>query len=174
MGPFIVEHCRRLTRLPLDVHLMVEQPERFIEPFARAGATNLTVHIETCPHIHQTLEDIRQLGCKAGVVLNPGTPASALDGILHLVDLVLVMSVNPGYSGQTFIPEVLTKSRSIRRRLDEINPGAVIEMDGGLTPKTLPGAVEAGVQVAVAAYAIFKDPQGIADAVRSLRACFPG
>jgi len=174
MGPFIVEHCRRMTSLPLDVHLMVEKPESLLQDFAAAGASVLSVHIETCPHIHRTLQSIRQMGCKAGVVLNPGTPASAVEEALPLVDMVLVMSVNPGYSGQTFLPEVLPKTAAIRKKLDEVNPWAMIEMDGGLTTKTLPQAVEAGVQIAVAASAVFKHPQGILAGIRTLRASFPG
>ncbi|MFZ6029145.1 MAG: ribulose-phosphate 3-epimerase [Chloroflexota bacterium] len=174
MGPFIVEHCRRASQLPLDVHLMVDRPDDLLEDFARAGASLLSVHVETCPNLYRTLQKIRELGCKPGVVLNPGTPASAVAAVLHLIDLVLVMSVNPGYSGQKFIPEVLPKAREIRRRLDDVNPTALIEMDGGLTAETLPLAIDAGVQVCVAAYAIFKHPQGIAAGVGALRACLPG
>ncbi len=173
MGAFIVAHCKRITRLPLDVHLMVEQPDHLLPDFVAAGASWLTVHVETCPHLYRTLQTIRQAGCKAGVAINPGTPAAALDAVLHLVDLVLVMSVNPGYSGQVFIPEVLPKVAAIRQKLDQVNPQAVIEMDGGLTAETLPAAYRAGVRVAVAAYAVFKHPQGIAAGVRALRACLP-
>jgi ribulose-phosphate 3-epimerase len=173
MGPFIVEHCRQVTRLPLDVHLMVANPDPLLKPFAKAGANVMTVHIETCPHVYRTLQEIRDLGCKAGIVINPGTPASAIEAVLPIVDLVLVMSVNPGYSGQTFIPAVLPKVRAIRSRLDEVNPQAWIEMDGGLTPQTLPDAIEAGVNVIVAAYAIFKHPQGVAAGIQALKACFP-
>lgn len=169
MGAFIVKHCRRMTQLPLDVHLMVERPTHLLKDFADAGASLLSVHIENNPNVYRTLQNIRSLGCKAGVVLNPGTPASAVDSVLHLVDLVLVMSVNPGYAGQKFIPEVLPKACEIRRRLDEVNPSAVVEMDGGLTPETLPVAIDAGVQVFVSAYAIFKHPQGITAGVQALR-----
>jgi ribulose-phosphate 3-epimerase len=111
MGPVIVEACRRVTKLPLDVHLMIEQPERYIEAFAKAGASHITVHVETCPHLHRTLEQIKSLGCKAGVTLNPATPASAIEPVLPLADLVLVLTVNPGFSGQKFLPEVLLKIR---------------------------------------------------------------
>ena len=173
MGPFIVEACRSITDLPLDVHLMVEQPDRLLEAFAQAGSSLLSVHVEACPHLHRTLQSIRQLGCQAGVVLNPGTPALLVEPVLHLVDLVLVMSVNPGASGQSFIPEVLPKVTEIRQMLDRVNPQAVIEIDGGITPETLPAALKAGVQVFVTAYAVFKNPAGIAAGIRALRDCFP-
>ena len=173
MGPFIVEACRSITDLPLDVHLMVEQPDRLLEAFAKAGSSLLSVHVEACPHLHRTLQSIRQLGCQAGVVLNPGTPALLVEPVLHLVDLVLVMSVNPGASGQSFIPEVLPKITEIRQMLDRVNPQAVIEIDGGITPETLPAALKAGVQVFVTAYAVFKNPAGIAAGIRALRDCFP-
>jgi ribulose-phosphate 3-epimerase len=173
MGPFIVEACRSITALPLDVHLMIEEPDRQLEAFAKAGSSLLSVHVEACPHLHRTLQRIRQLGCQAGVVLNPGTPAVLVEPVLHLVDLVLVMSVNPGASGQTFIPEVLPKVTEIRRMLDRVNPQAVIEIDGGITPETLPAALKAGVQVFVTAYAVFKNPAGIAAGIRALRDCFP-
>ena len=109
MGPFIVKTCRNITKLPLDVHLMVEKPERHLESFAKAGATNITVHIETCPHIFHTLQVIRSLGCRPGVALNPGTPANHISSVLHLADIILVMTVNPGASGQEFLPDVLSK-----------------------------------------------------------------
>jgi ribulose-phosphate 3-epimerase len=173
MGPFIVEACRSITDLPLDVHLMVEQPDQLLEAFAKAGSSLLSVHVEACPHLHRTLQHIRQLGCLAGVVLNPGTPAVLVEPVLHLVDLVLVMSVNPGASGQSFIPEVLPKVTEIRQMLDRVNPQAVIEIDGGITPETLPAALKAGVQVFVTAYAVFKNPAGIAAGIRALRDCFP-
>jgi len=173
MGPFIVEACRSITDLPLDVHLMVEQPDHLLEAFAKAGSSLLSVHVEACPHLHRTLQSIRQLGCLAGVVLNPGTPAVLVEPVLHLVDLVLVMSVNPGASGQSFIPEVLPKVTEIRQMLDRVNPQAVIEIDGGITPETLPAALKAGVQVFVTAYAVFKNPAGIAAGIRALRDCFP-
>ena len=173
MGPFIVEACRTITDLPLDVHLMVEQPDHLLEAFAKAGSSLLSVHVEACPHLHRTLQRIRQLGCQAGVVLNPGTPAVLVGPVLHLVDLVLVMSVNPGASGQSFIPEVLPKVTEIRQMLDRVNPQAVIEIDGGITPETLPAALKAGIQVFVTAYAVFKNPAGIAAGIRALRDCFP-
>jgi ribulose-phosphate 3-epimerase len=174
MGPFIVEACRRVTNLPLDVHLMVEHPENFLEAFAQAGSTILTVHVETCPHLHRTIQRIHELECRAGVVLNPGTPISILDPVLPMVDLVLVMSVNPGYSGQAFLPEVLPKITYVRQRLSEINPAALVEIDGGMNSKTMPMAVQAGAQVIVAASAIFNHPQGIASGIHALRSSLNG
>src|SRR5512142_811305 len=115
MGPFIVAACRRITKLPLDVHLMIEKPERYIEAFAKAGASGLTVHVETCPDLFSTLKQIKSLGCWAGVVLNPATPVSAIEPFLGEADLVLVMSVNPGYSGQRFMPETISKVAQVRR-----------------------------------------------------------
>lgn len=169
MGPFIVETCRKHTTLPLDVHLMVEKPERLIRDFAQAGADYLTVHVETCPHLHRTLQHISELGCKPGVVLNPGTPAGHIFPVLHLVKMILVMSVNPGYSGQPHLPEVLLKVGQIRRKVNQVNPSALIEIDGGISSSTAPAAKKAGVNVMVASTAIFKHPDGIAAGVAALR-----
>jgi ribulose-phosphate 3-epimerase len=153
---------------------MIESPEHLLTDFSQAGASHLTVHVETCPNLHRTLQMIRELGCKAGVTLNPGTPATLIEPVLHLADLVLVMSVNPGYSGQTFLPEVLPKVMQIRRKLDEVNPKAVVEIDGGITPTTLPLALRAGAQVFVTAYSVFKNPDGIAAGIRELREAMTG
>lgn len=169
MGPFIVETVRRITRLPLDVHLMIEHPERLIEDFASAGATNLTVHIEGNPNIYRTLQAIKGLGVRSSIVLNPGTPASSLQAVLPIVDMVLVMSVNPGYSGQEFLPETPEKIAAVRAMLDKIGSSAPIEVDGGITEETLPACYQAGARVFVAATAIFKHPQGIEAGVRALR-----
>ncbi|MBN2500309.1 MAG: ribulose-phosphate 3-epimerase [Anaerolineales bacterium] len=174
MGPFIVEHVSRITALPRDVHLMIDTPERFIADFANAGANHLTVHVEASTHIYRTLESIRKLGCKPGITLNPGTPASALKPNLHLVDLVLVMTVNPGYSGQKFIPQMLPKIAEVRTMLDEINPEAIVEVDGGIDVNTLPQVIEQGAQAFVAASAIFKFPDGIAAGLGALKAKLPG
>jgi len=169
MGPFIVEACKRVTKLPLDVHLMIENPERHLEAFAKAGASNITVHIETCPHIHRTLQYIKSLGCTAGVALNPGTPASAMETVLGEADLILVMSVNPGYSGQKFIASTVAKVREIRKKLDALKPSAHIEVDGGIDPKTLPKMKKAGADVFVAATAVFKHPKGTKAGVKVLK-----
>ena len=169
MGPFIVGHCRRGTELPLDVHLMIEKPENLLGPFAEAGASRLTVHVETCPHLHRTLEDIKSLGCKAGVTLNPGTPASSIFPVLPFVDLVLVMSVDPGFSGGRFIPQTVSKVAEIRHKLDEIGSPAWLEVDGGISPETLPRMRAAGATAFVSATSIFKHPGGIAAGIESLR-----
>lgn len=173
MGPFIVEACRRVTTLPLDVHLMVEKPESLLHDFASAGASLLYVHVETSPHLYRTLETIRELGMEAGVVINPGTPASSIQAVMHLVDVVLVMTVNPGYSGQSFIYDMIPKINLVRKALDQVNPQVMIAVDGGITAKTLPKTLEAGAQIFIAATAIFRHPQGILAGVKELRDCLP-
>jgi len=170
MGPFIVETCRRITRLPLDVHLMIENPERYIEAFAKAGATGLTIHVETCPDIIGTLKKIKALGCKAGAVLNPETPVGAIQPALMEADLILVMSVHPGYSGQSFIPESIARVSEIRKKLDALRSSAWLEVDGGIDVETLPKMKDAGATAFVSATAVFKHPQGPAAGVRALRA----
>jgi ribulose-phosphate 3-epimerase len=169
MGPFIVAACRRATRLPLNVHLMVENPENLIESFVRAGADHLIVHVETCPDIVSTLKWIRSLGCKAGVTLNPSTPAGSLAEALPVADLVLVLTVQPGYSGQEFMPEVLPKIIEIRRGLDEIGSSAWLEVDGGISVQTISQVRDAGADVFVAAQAVFGHPDGIAAGIQALR-----
>ncbi|MFZ5908707.1 MAG: ribulose-phosphate 3-epimerase [Chloroflexota bacterium] len=169
MGPFIVEACRRGTDLPLDVHLMVEKPEHLVEAFARAGASHLTVHVETCPDLPRTLERIKSLGCKAGVTLNPGTPVESIFPALPLADLALVMSVWPGYSGQAFLDGSMARVAAIRQKLDEIGSLAWLEVDGGIFPANLPALKEAGATAFVSATAIFKHPQGITAGIRALR-----
>lgn len=169
MGPFIVEACRRATRLPLDVHLMIENPDRLIPAFIEAGADYLTVHVETCPHLHRTLESIRVREVRAGVSLNPATPAAAIGEVLPMLDLVLVMSVNPGYSGQRFIGSVVPKIEQIRKSLDAIGSAARLQVDGGITPETAPAVVQAGADVLVAASAVFGHPEGIAAGLKALR-----
>lgn len=170
MGPFIVATCRRITRLPLDVHLMIEKPERFIEAFAKAGASGLTVHVETCPDIVGTLKRIKSFGCRAGAVLNPETPVGAIQPALREADLILVMSVHPGYSGQSFIPESIDRVSEIRKKLDALRSAAWLEVDGGIDSETLPKMKAAGATAYVAATAVFKHPEGPAAGVHSLRA----
>ncbi len=170
MGPFIVETCNRITKLPLDVHLMIEKPERYLEAFAKAGANNLTVHVETCPELSGTLKQIKSLGCNAGVVLNPATPVGEIEPFLAEADLVLVMSVNPGYSGQSFMPETIAKVADVRKKLDAVGSSAWLEVDGGIDVETLPKMKEAGATAFVAATAVFKHPEGPAAGVRLLRA----
>lgn len=169
MGPFVVEWCRKVTKLPLDVHLMIENPERYIDAFAKAGASGLTVHVEACPHMQDTLKQIKAAGCWAGVVLNPATPVSKIEPYLAEADLVLVMSVNPGYSGQKFMPESIVKVAEIRKKLDALGSSAWLEVDGGIDVNTLPKMKEAGATAYVAATAIFKNPNGIAAGIRSLK-----
>jgi len=169
MGPFLVETFRRATRLPLDVHLMIEAPERYLEAYAKAGASHLTVHVETCPQLDRTLAQIKALGCSAGVTLNPATPVASIDSVLPLADLVLVMSVNPGFSGQAFMPETITKVAEIRKRLDALGSSAWLEVDGGISSETLPRMKAAGANAFVAGNAIFEHPEGIGAGVRALR-----
>jgi ribulose-phosphate 3-epimerase len=174
VGPLFVEACRRATKLPLDAHLMVTNPDQQLEVFAKAGADRLTVHEETCPNLTQTIERIKSLGCKAGVTLNPSTPASALDAVLPIVDLVLVMSVNPGYSGQKFIPEMIGKVAEIRNKLNALRSQAFLQVDGGMAVDTLPLMRNAGANVFVVGNFAFKHPLGVGEAVRLLRGCVAG
>jgi len=169
VGPRVVEACRKVTKLPLDVHLMVEKPEQLIDAFAQAGASHLTVHVETCPHLYRTLQYIKSLGLKAGVTLNPATPALMIQPVLHMADVVLVMTVNPGFSGQDFIPETLPKIAQIRKMLDEIGGSARLEVDGGTSEKTLPALIAAGADTFVAGNAVFGHPNGIAGGIKALR-----
>jgi ribulose-phosphate 3-epimerase len=169
LGPLVVEACRRATKLPLDVHLMIEKPENLIEAFAKAGASRITVHVETCPHLHRTIQQIQSLGVKAGVTLNPSTPAVMLKEVLSYVDLVLVMTVNPGFGGQNFIVEMLPKIAEIRQMLDKVNPSAWLEVDGGVSEKTAPALAKAGTEAFVAGNSVFKHPQGIQAGISSLR-----
>jgi len=170
VGPLIVEACRRGTKLPLDVHLMIEQPERHIESFVKAGADRLTVHVEACPNLRSTLQFVQSLGVKAGVTLKPSTPAAMLQPVLSLVDLVLVMTVNPGFGGQKFIPEMFPKVAELRRMLDDIGSSAWLEVDGGVSEQTIPGLKAAGANVFVSGTAVFQHPQGTAAGVRALLA----
>jgi ribulose-phosphate 3-epimerase len=169
MGPFIVEACRRATKLPLNVHLMVERPENLLDAFARAGASHLVVHVETCPEIAGTLKLIQSLGCQAGVTLNPSTPASSLEAGLPLADLVLILTVHPGYSGQKFMAGELRKITETRHRLDEIGSSAWLEVDGGISSRTIARVREAGADVFVAASAVFGYPKGIAAGIQALK-----
>lgn len=167
-GPVMVEAARRITRLPLDVHLMIEDPDRYIPEFARAGASTIAVHVETCPHLHRTLSLIRDSGAQPGIVLNPATPVGALEWIIADVDLVLVMSVNPGFGGQAFIPASLDKLRAVRRLIASKGLRTLIEVDGGVSVKTIAAIASAGADVFVAGSAIFGGGDYRA-AIRSLR-----
>lgn len=170
-GPLIVEACQRVTNLPLDVHLMIERPENLLDAFARAGANRLTVHVETCQHLHRVIQQIKSLGVKAGVTLNPATPAIMLKEILPLVDLVLVMTVNPGFGGQSFIPETLNKVSEIRQQLKNIGSNAWLEVDGGVSDKTISTLLHAGADAFVAGNSVFNHAGGIATGIKVLREC---
>jgi ribulose-phosphate 3-epimerase len=172
VGPVIVEACRRVTQLPLDVHLMVESPENLLEAFARAGSSILSVHVETCLDLDKTIQTIHKLGCKAGIVLNPATPVDSVRPFLSIIDLILVMSVNPGYSGQEFMPEVLPKVSALRNDLDNQPHHTWLEIDGGINTSTLPMALKAGADVFVAAHAIFQYAQGITAGIKQLQLKF--
>lgn len=169
IGPLFVKSLKRVTKLPLDVHLMISEPEKYIPAFAEAGATNITVHVETCPDLPRVIEQIRKLGCHPGVTLNPATPASAIDSALPLVDLVLVMSVVPGFSGQKFMPEMIGKVEEIRAKLNALRLSAHLEVDGGINAETLPLMKNAGANVFVTGNAAFKHPNGSAVGVQVLR-----
>lgn len=155
IGPLVVEAVRRVTDLPLDVHLMIEDPDGYISDFAAAGADLLTVHAEVLPHLHRTLQAIREKGVKAGGVLNPSTPLSALEHVLADLDLVLIMSVNPGFSGQSFIPESLNKAARLREMIDSRGLEIEIEIDGGIKKDNIAVAAAAGVDVFVSGSGIF-------------------
>ena len=155
IGPMIVKAVRKVTNLPIDVHLMIENPDRFIQDFAKAGASLISVQVETCTHLHRTIHLIRECGCRPGAVLNPATPASALEWILDDLDFVLIMSVNPGFGGQKFIKSSLQKTRDMRRWIQSKNLPTLIEIDGGVNETTILEISEAGADVFVAGSAIF-------------------
>jgi ribulose-phosphate 3-epimerase len=158
IGPSIVKAARRITSLPLDVHLMIEDPDRFLTAFAEAGAAIITVHLETVIHLHRTLAEIRSLGAKAGVSLNPATPVCLIEPALEYADLVLVMSVNPGFGGQEFIPEVLPKIEEVRRLIDKHGRPVELEVDGGIKTGNIGRVARAGADVLVSGSGIFNTP----------------
>ncbi|HEV2147845.1 MAG TPA: ribulose-phosphate 3-epimerase [Longimicrobiaceae bacterium] len=171
IGPLVADAARRSTTLPVDVHLMIEQPERYLDAFAKAGADHLTVHVETCPHLHRTLQRIRELGVRAGVTLNPATPVETLTEVLPYVDLVLVMSVNPGFGGQSYIPTSTAKIARVRRMIDEAGLAGRVELqvDGGVAPDTIAEVVGAGATVVVAGSAVYNRRASVANNLRALR-----
>lgn len=160
-GPMLIEFFRKATTKVCDVHLMIQEPEKYAEQFKNAGADNLTVHIEACNHLHRNMQQIRSLGMKAGVALNPHTPVSSLSDILHDIDLVCLMSVNPGFGGQKFIPYTLEKIKQLRKMIDERGLNVHIEIDGGVTLENAPSIIAAGADVLVAGNTVFKsaDPK---------------
>jgi len=163
LGPVVVKAARRATKLPLDVHLMIVEPERYIESFAEAGADVISVHVEASVHLQRTLSEIRRLGKRAGVVVNPHTPEDQLRYVLGDVDLILVMSVNPGFGGQAFLSSVLPKIRAIRAMIDRAGLDVDLEVDGGIAPDTARSVVDAGARVLVAGSAVFgRDDRGAA------------
>jgi ribulose-phosphate 3-epimerase len=171
IGPGVVAALRRVTELPLDVHLMIEQPERLVDAFVDAGADLVTVHQEACVHLHRVIERIRERGARPGVSINPATPAAVLDEILPYVDLVLVMSVNPGFGGQRYIPTSTAKIAAVRRTLDERGLwGVELEVDGGVAPGTIADVVAAGASVVVAGNAVFNEHASVAANIAALRA----
>jgi ribulose-phosphate 3-epimerase len=169
IGAPVVASIRRVTSLPLDVHLMIEHPERYISDFVKAGADIITVHVEASPHLLSTIRLIKEQGIKAGVSLNPPTPLSAVDEFIHHVDLVLIMSVNPGFGGQSFIPETLPRIASMRKIIDDRRPGIELEVDGGINADNAPDIVEAGADVLAVGNSIFRAEDGISGAMQRLR-----
>lgn len=169
MGPLVVQAVRRVTGLPLDVHLMIDEPSRFFADFVAAGASILTVHVETCPNLHRDLESIHRLGIMAGVAINPGTPAAHINEVLHLADLILVMTVDPGFSGQPFQSHVLPKLGQIRQSVARRGLTPELSVDGGVSAETAPQAVAAGATMLVAGSAVYNHPDGVAAAMARLR-----
>ena len=155
IGPLVVKAARKATEKVLDVHLMISDADKYIDSFAAAGADWITVHVEACPHLHRTIGRIKELGKKAGAVLNPATPLSSLDYILEDLDLVMLMSVNPGFGGQSFIESTLAKTNSLKNRIDALGLPIGIEIDGGISPKTIGRVAEAGANIFVAGSAIY-------------------
>ncbi|WP_163101456.1 ribulose-phosphate 3-epimerase [Peribacillus alkalitolerans] len=170
IGPLIVEAIRPVTKLPLDVHLMIENPDLYIEQFAKAGSDYITVHVEACRHLHRTIHFIKSLGVKAGVVLNPATPVETIRHVISDVDMVLLMSVNPGFGGQKFIDEVLPKISEVKKLASERNPNLEIEIDGGVNEHTAKLCIEAGANVLVAGSAVFnqEDRKAAIESIRGL------
>jgi len=169
LGPFILPYLKKQTGLPLDVHLMINNPEKHIKSFADAGANRISIHIENNPNVLRTIQEIRELGVSPGIVLNPGTSPASIDFILPFIDLVLIMTVNPGFSGQTFIPEMINKIRFVKKLITKSNCNALIQVDGGINRETVKQVTDAGADVIVAATAIFGHPNGISAGVNELR-----
>lgn len=169
-GPMIIEFFRKATTKVCDVHLMIEEPEKYAEQFKNAGADILSVHIEACRHLHRNIQQIKSLGMKAGVAVNPHTPVSALSDILHDIDLVCLMSVNPGFGGQKFIPFTLEKIKQLRKMIDERKLNVQIEIDGGVTLENAPSIIAAGADVLVAGNTVFKsvDQRGAIAALKAI------
>jgi ribulose-phosphate 3-epimerase len=173
IGPFVVEAVKRSTTLPIDVHLMIVEPERYVDDFVRAGANTVGIHVETCPHLHRSLAQIREAGARACAVLNPSTPAASVEPVLGELDQLLVMTVNPGFGGQKFIEGMLDKIATLRRWIDERELDVTLEVDGGIGPETIGRAARAGADVFVAGTAVFGAPDRAA-AITALRRAAAG
>lgn len=169
-GPPVIRAIRDCTRLVFDVHLMVSHPEKLLQEYINAGSQYLTVHVEACPHLHRVIQQIRAAGGLAGVAINPATPVSSLDAILPDLDLVLIMTVNPGWGGQALIPGCIEKIRQLRERITRLNAGTLISVDGGVTPVTAPELITAGADILVAGSAVF-GKESYAEAIAAIRGC---
>jgi ribulose-phosphate 3-epimerase len=168
-GPAVVEAVRKCTTLPLDVHLMIQEPDRYIETFVKAGANNITVHAEACLHLNRTIHHISELGCQAGVALNPGTAIETLREIVPFVDLVLVMTVNPGFGGQRFIETSTSKIRRLRKLMDELNPTCDLQADGGINVENIADVVASGANVFVVGSSVYNQQGTVANNLAALR-----
>lgn len=168
-GPNAVKAVRRVTDLPIDVHLMIIEPERHLQAFADAGTNHITVHYETCPHIHRTLQSIREMGMSPGIVINPGTPVNVLSELTHNFDSVLIMTVNPGFGGQSFIETMYDKIRRTKALLEKSGSKAEIQVDGGISSETIKACFEAGASNFIAGSAVFRHKDGVAAGIKALR-----
>lgn len=169
MGPAIVEAVAKVAAIPLDVHLMIVEPEKFVRRFADSGADSISVHVEACPHLHRVLEQIEALGCRAGVALNPHTPAATLGDVLDNIELINVMTVNPGFGGQTFIKGMIRKLQKLRAMVDNSGKPIEIEVDGGINIDTIAAVIAAGATIAIAGAGVFQHERGIAAGIDALR-----
>ena len=172
MGPLVVAALRSVTDLPLDVHLMIVEPERYVQAFAEAGADSISVHLEASPNLHRTLQQIHDAGCKAGVAINPHSPASMLQDVMPILDIINVMTVNPGFGGQRFIHEMTSKIARLRAMVGDIRRDVLIEVDGGINAETAPAAVQAGANVLIAGSAVFKHEKGIQAGIHALKQAY--
>ncbi len=169
MGPLVVEAVAKVAAIPLDVHLMIVEPEQFVPQFADSGADSISVHVEACRHLHRVLGQIAEAGCRAGVALNPHTPAAAIGEVAEMVRIINVMTVNPGFGGQQFISSTLTKIRNLRRLIDQLGADIEIEVDGGINSHTIGAAISAGASVTIAGAGVFQHTDGIAAGISELR-----
>lgn len=169
MGPFILEAVKQATNLPVDAHLMIVEPERYIQDFANAGADVISVHVEASPHLHRTLQTIREAGCRPGVALNPHTPASSIKEVIHLLDVINVMTVNPGFGGQKFLTEMMSKIADLRAMAGTAQRSIDIEVDGGINAETAESAAQSGANVLIGGTAVFRHPDGVAAGIKAMR-----